>query len=218
MPDIRQTPEIDNFVRAGGVDENPIQPPWFRSGSGLSTDQVVDMLLETNGIDGSIGSVSNDPNDQGACYYEPIKMFGRQEMWAVSFANANLHDGYEWGILSEGAAPFGYFVHCGNSVGDPDAWNLWRYDYGTRTLLDQSPTGLPGGYQIVMIRLTNSAVECWFNADGTGLNWTLEMIVGDVTYRNGLHIHLGARGGAPGWYGVGGGIIRRTQIYRYVSN
>lgn len=205
MADIRYSTQIiDDFNRADEPYPPGILPPWYHT---LGWDLPVH-------LDGTtIGSPDNDPNNQAMSSWQATWLRGDCETWGISFANANLFDGFHWGLIRADGA--GYYIRNANSVG-AQRWQIIRLDGPNNgTQLSQSAADLLlAGGTYGLIQLQGTTVATYWSGDA-GANWTLMTSAVDNTYRDFLYPAFGAQGGAPGWTAVGAGpIIRKSQIYR----
>lgn len=217
MADIRFAPNvIDDFERP---DENPILPPWYATPSW-------ELPIELD--NGGVGSPSFDPNYQAQSSWMGGYMSGpRMEVWAIAAGDAPLHDGYYFGLHNADGG--GYYVRNANSVGGPDAIEIWiRSPDGSRTMLASAPgvlpTGLFTGYapDYCLIQVIDNTISVYVSQDA-GATWTFYVSAFDTTYCNAddeMYPSLGGQGGGPGWSAFGAGPIvkRASQIFRHVYN
>lgn len=200
MADIRySTNVVDAFDRPP---ENPIQPPWLKP-----SNWDVAMRLEGSGF---IHSTTANPSDQAFCYYDAESMNGDCEVWATATPDAPLHAAYYMGLVTDDSQGGYYLRNPHNVVNEP--WEIWKLGVGM--IASSDPSSFLIADQKVLMQISGSTISCYYSNDD-GANWTLMISVNDTTYRQGLHLGLGAQDAGPGWDDVGGGPFDDiSQIYR----
>lgn len=199
---------LDDFERS---DENPIRYPWT----------IIDGTVQI--LSGILRGTHFPPTGDEA-YWTPdtfvVSGAADIEVWGVHDGFAALSDASRIGIYEAGSLPdakTGYQILTGFGVGG-NFWNLRRYENGVPTTEVSLGPPIPGGDDIVLLRKIGALVETFISQDG-GDNWTLRATLTDPSPFSGpWKLFLGTTGVETGWKEFGGGVIHRTQIYRYVSN
>lgn len=213
MPDIRQTPLLDDFQRA---DENPLSfgGKWSGvNGSGLRL----------------LSNAAQDPGSSGGgllsvrqSYWNVTSWSGDVEVWAYPCGLVSpFQQGWLLGLASS-ISPFsGYTMRWSDEVGN-SAIQTRKWNAGSNTVLQDYrgvgnalPNDTPDN--VLLMRTSGSAVELWWSQD-FGASWTKVTSVTDNTYRTGLYGVIGLNG-SPDWCGFGAGqpVPGFPQIYRWIK-
>lgn len=209
MADIRATGQLDDFNRPN---EAVIQLPWL---VGFAT---TDPELYNKTLHGTAFPPVSCEAVWGASAYSR-----NCETWGRMSGSAAEVDGWRLGMFTVasviqaqlGAGGIdGYECLPHNPIGGP-SWILRRYDNGSiHSFGGTSGVGLGG---LALMRLVGTQYQVWRSTDN-GANWTNVWDIADSTYTGPFYFMYGTTGVDTGWSGVGGGAIKRTQIYRYVTN
>jgi hypothetical protein len=216
MADMRTTGFLDDFQR-------PNEDPLSFGGRWelLVYDGVHNLKLD--GFRVELFETSGGSSQASAWTYESFA--GDVEVWGLAAPEADLREGLR--LYLHMTQPYGktgvneysgYRAEFGVPIIGSAFVDIVRFDNG-------DPTGLAevnGDWghlvdeeSIPLLRTVGDQVELWHSAD-SGQTWTLQLSATDPTYRFGyLGLGTAQDDDNPGWLGFGGGLIRRTQMYRW---
>jgi len=219
MPDIRKTPIFDDMDRA---DESPLSYDgrWHKLTPGSSDGE----------LDLKANNITNNPGPYGtaASYWAADYFRGDMECWSRGGGGHDITEAlrmyicvtnphYETGqdIWS------GYRLEYQDPIGTP-FWAITRFDNGSGTTLDSNNVSIPDptNDRYMLFRKQRGVLYGYSSDVFDPTNWTLIVSAADATYEQG-YVGLGTAQDDPNpsWSGgVGGGVLYKTQIYRYVSN
>lgn len=199
MPDIRTTPQLDNFVYGP---QNPLT--GSPAGNWAKADSVVwpqDMFIDA--FDRAGGSPGN-----AVYYWTPRTWSGDVEVWGRTGPGADLTEAWRLVLAAAVGTISGYSLRI-ISDGGAANWDLGRFDSRTPVALDSAPADYhPSDDTYVMLRRHGDEVEVWYVQSDPTDTWTQIMGATDTTYTTDLSVAMGISsddGGNPTWEGIGGG-------------
>lgn len=206
MADIRQTPELDDLLRA---DETPLSDggKWDKA---MSTSSG--LLLNNNTIK------PWGPGD-ATYFYDDGPYNGNCEVWGETWDAADETEAWRIGLMTEpdpaGTTVDGYLVLWIVGIGGAGPI-LRKYTNNSFTeVATGTSTGANGG--LFLTRILGDDIQLWQSLDG-GANWTMNLSYTDTTYRTALYPCLGISsddGTGPGWISFGGGQLGGGWMPQY---
>ena len=215
MPDIRKTGFLDDFQRP---DEDPLS--WDGRWKYLFWNGLSNLALGGN----VCSSANAFVNSTASSYWSPATFTGDVECWGLTTGSNDLTEGLDLflhitGTVGQGIdAVNGYRLRWLDPIGDAN-FTISRFDGGGRTDLHTEIGDLATVEGAMLFRRTGDTLQGYAANSHTDPDFQLVIETSDSTYSTGfLGLGTAQDDDNPGWAGFGGGAIRRTQIYRYVSN
>lgn len=202
MPDIRTTPQLDNFIR-------PNEDPLSGGGKWGQVDQTLYGRQLRNDSNQARGNVAIGL--AWLSYYIPLTLDDDMQIWGSISSQPPNGDSYFqllWDpVGGDNQSISGYGVAWQQQNADCFC-ELVRRDANVPTDIatDTRATYLAPG-TLLLLQIEGTHVQTAFSTDG-GSNWTTVCDVVDTTYRTDLHPILGIGGdfnGGMGWTSYGSG-------------
>lgn len=211
MPDIRQTPKLDDFQRAN---EYPLSfdGRWSNADPGL---WPTNLHVESFRCEG-------DPGDS-VSYWTPTTINGDSEAWGRTGPGVDLTEAWRIGLMTDvgGSSVIDGYQLLVIADGGAASWIIREYTNGSfSNIAVAASQPEPNDDAYVLLRIDGDEVEAWFSSTNPPTTWTQILGVTDTTYRSNLRVVIGISsddGANPTWEEVGGGHLEGDfvpQIWR----